>query len=263
MNRWIDVHTHLNMLEVTPEEALQRGKKVGVERLITVATCPEDHQLVQDLARDLGPEVYCTLGVHPHEASKYSEKVEESLCDKLSNPKVVAVAEIGLDYYYDHSPREVQRQVFERQLQIAAEAGMPVEIHTREAEQDTVDILKKFGGRLSGLLHCFTGTQWLADECLNLGLNISFSGVVTFRKADSLRQVCRSVPLDRLHVETDAPFLAPVPQRGKQNEPAFVVHTAEQVAQLKGVSVAELAQQTRANALKLFPRLEWESFSQR
>lgn len=258
MNRWIDVHTHLNMLEVSPEEALVRGKAAGVERFITIGTCPDDHELVQTLAKDLGPEVYCTLGVHPHDASKFNDQVDKYIRDHISNPKVVAVAEIGLDYYYDQSPREVQREAFERQLQIAADTNMPVEIHTRDAEQDTVDILKKFDGKIPGLMHCFTGTQWLADECLQLGLNISFSGVVTFRNADPLRAVCKSVPLDRLHVETDAPFLAPVPHRGKKNEPAFVVHTAQFVADLKGVTVDQLAEQTRSNALKLFPRLEWE-----
>ncbi|MCB0363832.1 MAG: TatD family hydrolase [Bdellovibrionaceae bacterium] len=258
MTRWIDVHTHLNMLEVSPQEALARAKAAGVERLITIGTQPEDHQLVQDIAKDLGAEVYCTLGVHPHDASKYSDEVGESIRQSLSNPQVVAVAEIGLDYYYDMSPREVQKEAFERQLQIALDTQMPVEIHTRDAEEDTVAILKNFSGKIKGLMHCFTGTQWLADECLKLGLNISFSGVVTFRNADPLREVCRSVPLDRLHVETDAPFLAPVPQRGKKNEPAFVVHTAELVSQLKGVSPSELADQTRANALRLFPRIDWE-----
>jgi len=257
MNRWIDVHTHLNILEITPAEAVRRARAAGVERLITIGTQPGDHALVQQLAQDLGDEVYCSLGVHPHDADKYSAAVGQSIREGLRNPKVLAVAEIGLDYYYDSSPRDVQREAFAQQLQIALDTNMPVEIHTRDAEADTVDILKGFGGKITGLMHCFTGTQWLADECLKLGLNLSFSGVLTFRNADPLRAVCRSVPLDRLHVETDAPFLAPVPMRGKKNEPAFVVHTAELVAQLHDVSVTELATQTRANALRLFSRLKW------
>lgn len=257
MNTWIDVHTHLNMLEATPEEALKEAQNQGVERIITIGTCPDDHQLVMDLAHQYAPYVYCTLGVHPHDAQAYTDECEAFIRKNVDDERVVAVGEIGLDYYYDNSPREVQQEAFRRQLQIAVDKDLPVEIHTRDAEPDTVSILKEFGGKVRGLIHCFTGTQYLADEALALGMNISFSGVVTFKKAEELRQVCQSVPLDRLHVETDAPFLTPVPHRGKKNHPAFVLHTAEKVAELKGVSLDELARQTRDNAVKLFTKLSW------
>lgn len=257
--RWIDVHSHLNFLEMSPQEALSHGRSVGVERVITIGTTPEDHEVVLALANTLGPEVYCTLGVHPHEASLYNEKVGQTMRSHLQQDKVLAVGEIGLDYYYEHSPREIQREVFRSQLQMALETNLPVEIHTRDAEEDTIEILKEFGAKIRGLVHCFTGSLWLAEESLRLGLDISFSGVVTFKSAGALRDVCQMVPLDRLHVETDCPYLAPVPERGKKNEPAFVVHTARVVAELKGISMTTLSEQTCRNALRLFPKLRWES----
>ena len=259
MNQWIDVHAHLNMLEAPPEETLQACLASGVERVVTIGTCADDHPVVVELAKKLQPHVYCTLGVHPHDAADYTDAVETFMRSHLNDPEVVAVAEIGLDYYYDHSPRDQQKQIFRRQLELAREFGLPVEIHTRDAEPDTIDILKPFAGQVSGLIHCFTGTQWLADHALSLGFDISFSGIVTFKNADELRKVVKSVPLDRLHVETDAPFLTHVPFRGKKNSPEYVVHVAEKVAEIKGVTMAELAAQTKANAKKMFPKIKWDS----
>ena len=163
---------------------------------------------------------------------------------------------MGLDYYYSNATHDVQKKSFRRQLEIAVEHDMPVEIHTRDAEPDTVEILQEFGGKVRGLLHCFTGSQWLADQGLALGLNISISGIVTFKNADALRSVVKTIPLDRLHVETDAPFLAPMPHRGKSNEPALMVHTAQKVAELKGVTLEQLSEATNANAKKLFHKLK-------
>lgn len=256
MQGWIDVHTHLNFLKgVSPEEAIEQGKQAGVERFITIGTEPKDLGVVLDLARRHFPVVACTLGIHPHEGQIYSDETEAFIDAHVGEREVVAVGEIGLDYYYDNSPREQQKDAFRRQLEIAARHKMPIEIHTRDAEPDTVEILKEFKGRLSGIIHCFTGTMWLAKEALDLGLDISFSGVVTFRNADDLREVVKYVPLDRLHVETDAPFLTPVPHRGKPNVPAFVVHTAKAVADLKGVSEEALRVQTLENARRTFPKL--------
>jgi TatD DNase family protein len=252
---WIDVHTHLNFLEISPEQALSEAKQAGVERVITIGTEPKDHQVVLDLAQKYFPQVVCTLGIHPHEAALFTPEVETFFRAHLQAKEVVAVGEIGLDYYYNNAPAEVQKRAFRSQLKLAQEFSLPVEIHTRDAEADTVEILKEFGGQVRGIIHCFTGTKWLAEQVLNLGLDISFSGVVTFKKADELREVVKFVPLSRLHVETDAPFLAPMPHRGKKNVPAYVVHTAEVVAQLKGVTLAELAQQTQLNALRTFPKL--------
>jgi TatD DNase family protein len=179
------------------------------------------------------------------------------LRDHLNDREVLAVGEVGLDFYYEHSPRDIQTKVFRNQLELAQEFNLPIEIHTRDAEKETIEMVKAFGGKIRGLVHCFSGSQWLADEALALGLNLSISGIVTFPKAEELRQVVKSIPLERIHVETDAPFLTPVPFRGKKNTPALVVHTAQKVAELHGISLEQLAQQVRENALQLFPKLHW------
>lgn len=253
--KWIDLHTHLNMLEISPQEALDQAKLAGVEHVITIGTQPDDHPVVLDLARKYYPRVHCTLGVHPHDAKAYTSEGEAFMRAHFQDPEVVGVGEIGLDYYYENSERDVQRQVFEKQLALSIEYNLPVEIHTRDAEEDTDAILRNFGGKVRGVLHCFTGTPWLADRALDLGLNLSFSGIITFKSADELRKVVIATPLDRLHVETDAPFLAPVPMRGKKNVPAFMVHTASELAKLKQVSLEDLCKQTWTNAQTLFPKL--------
>jgi TatD DNase family protein len=253
---WIDVHTHLNFLKgVTPEEAMAQARAEGVTRFITIGTEPADHPVVLDLATKYFPEVACTLGVHPHEGKIYTDEIHSYLDANVGRKEVVAVGEIGLDYYYDNSPREEQKETFRRQLSIAEKHRMPVEIHTRDAEADTIEILNEFRGKVNGIIHCFTGTQWLAEKALDLGFDISFSGVVTFKSAEELRTVARYVPLDRLHVETDAPFLTPMPHRGKSNVPAFVVHTAKAISDLKSVSMDQLQETTRANARRTFPKL--------
>ena len=257
MVSWIDVHTHFNMLDSPPAETLQKALDAGVERMITIGTEPKDFDEVLSIARTHQPYVYCTLGVHPHEATHFNESVEQYLNENLRGGEVVAVGEIGLDYHYKHSPIEVQKEVFRRQLQLSVDHNLPVEIHSREAEEDTAGILREFGGQIRGLIHCFTGTQFLADAALDLGLNVSVSGVVTFKNASDLRQVIKSLPHDRIHLETDAPFLAPVPFRGRKNTPAYVVHTARFVAQLLGLTEEELSWKTRENALKMFPKLKW------
>jgi TatD DNase family protein len=196
------------------------------------------------------------MGVHPHDAAQFTDESEATLRSHLSYQRLVAVGEIGLDYYYDNAPRKQQREAFEKQMEIAAENGLPVEIHTRDAEQDTAEVLRKYKGRVRGLLHCFTGSWDLAKTALDMGFHISISGVVTFKNAQDLRDTVVKLPLDALHVETDAPFLAPIPHRGKKNQPAWVVHVAETVALLKNVSMDQLSSQTRANALDLFTRMK-------
>ncbi len=252
---WIDIHTHLDKLEQTPEQALEQAKAAGVTSVITIGTEPADHPVVLALSKRFYPRVYCTLGIHPHEAELFDESVEKFITENLHDPGVVAVGEIGLDYYYEHSDREVQKRAFRRQLEIAQKFQLPVEIHTRDAEQDTVEILRDFKGSVGGVIHCFTGTEWLARQCLDLGFNISISGVVTFKTAEPLRDVVRFLPLDRMHVETDAPFLAPVPLRGQKNTPAFVVHTAQKVAELKSISLEQLAEKTGQNARQVFKKI--------
>jgi len=252
---FIDMHAHLERLEHSPEEALRLAEAEQIQRVITIATEPNDLAPTLALAEKFYPKVFCTLGVHPHEGVLYTDEAENFIRQNAGRPEVVALGEMGLDYYYEHSPREPQKEAFRRQLQLASELKLPVEIHTRDAEPDTVEILSEYRGRVTGLIHCFTGTQWLAEKCLDLGYNISISGVVTFKNADELRKTVSYIPVDRLHVETDAPFLAPVPMRGKQNTPAFMIHTAKLVAQLKGLSLEELADVTTQNAFRLMPKL--------
>ncbi len=256
MQEWIDVHCHLDRLEGGPEVALKQAMDAGVNRIITIGTEPADLPTVIALAEKFAPHVFCTIGVHPHDGVKYSVEVGEFLRKNASHPRVVAIGEIGLDYYYNQSPKEEQLVAFREQMKIAAEVGLPVEIHTRDAEEDTIKILQEYEGQVKGIIHCFTGTSSLAEAALKLGYNISISGVVTFKSAESLRTTVRDiVPLDRLHVETDAPFLAPIPMRGKSNTSAYMVHTAQVVADLKNVSLQTLSEQTKKNAEKLFFKL--------
>lgn len=254
---WIDVHAHLNMLEEGIEAGIANAKAAGVKKIITIGTEPGDHPVVLEIARKYYPEVFCTLGIHPHDGKVYTEEAGRFIEENSKDPCVVAIGEIGLDYYYDQSPREEQKAAFRAQLAIAERTGLPVQIHTRDADEDTIEILKEFKGKVKGIIHCFTGTPWLAEEALALGFNISISGVVTFKNAESIRETVRKLPLDRMHVETDAPFLAPIPMRGKKNTPAYVVHTAKFVADLKGISEEQLAEQTRKNALAMFPKIKW------
>ncbi len=259
MLEWVDIHCHLDRLEGGPEAAFKLAQSVGVKKLITIGTEPADLPIVLELAKKMAPDVYCTIGIHPHEGVKYTAEVGQFLRENATHPCVVAIGEIGLDYYYDQSPRDEQKHAFREQLQIAHELNLPVEIHTRDAEEDTIAIMAEFKDKVVGVIHCFTGTSWLASEALKLGYNISISGVVTFKNAQSLRDTVRDiVPLDRLHVETDAPFLAPVPMRGKINTSAYVVHTAQAVAELKNVTLQQLSEQTKKNAKQMFKKLIWD-----
>jgi TatD DNase family protein len=255
---WIDTHTHLNMLkEQSPKEAIEAAKLDGVKKFINIGTDSKDHPIVLGLAKS-HPEVYCTLGVHPHDAEDF-ENAKDFMLDNLSFEKVVAVGEIGLDFYYDHAPRELQKSVFRRQMEIAEQHNLPVQIHTRDAEDETIEVLEEFRGRVDVLLHCFSGSRKLAEKAVELGCHFSLSGILTFKSADSLREtISEVIPVDRIHMETDAPFLAPVPKRGKENHPALMIHTAQKVAELKGLTLEELREVSTANNLNLFPKLKNE-----
>lgn len=258
---FIDSHAHLDVphYDADRAEVIARARAAGVEIMLEIAGSDVGKGSLEpgvQLAEEY-PFIYAAIGVHPHEASLYDEKLEQRLLALSQHEKVIGWGEIGLDYHYDYSPRDVQRRVFERQLVLALERRMPVIIHTREAEANTIELLREAwsaqgGGEVGGVIHCFTGTQELADAALALGFHISFSGVLTFKKADELRQVARQVPLDRLLIETDCPYLAPLPQRGKRNEPAFVVATAAKLAEIKGVTLAEIARITSDNFQRLF-----------
>lgn len=252
---WIDIHAHLNMLDKEVDEALQLAQANNINRVITIGTEPEDLPIVLSLANQWQPKVFCTIGIHPHEAKKFDNNVEIFLQENLTNKRVVALGEIGLDYYYGHSEVDTQRRVFERQMELAEQFDQPVQIHTRDADDDTIEILEKFKGRVRGIIHCFTGTERLAKAALDNGFNLSFSGILTFKNAQSLRDIAKWAPLDRIHVETDSPFLAPVPMRGRKNHPAFMLWTAECLRELKGVSTEVFCLQMKNNAETMFSRL--------
>jgi TatD DNase family protein len=254
----VDSHCHLDFPELASERAgvLARARAAGIGTLLTISTKITEFETIRAIAES-DPDIWCTVGIHPHEAEPQPETSVDRFVALTQHPKVVGIGEAGLDFYYDHSPRDRQRQVFLTQIRAAREAGVPLVVHTRDADADTAAILaeESQGGALRGVLHCFSSGMDLAMRGVELGFYISFSGMVTFKKADALRDVVRAVPLERILVETDSPFLAPVPMRGKRNEPAFVVHTARAVAQLKEIDEAELAAATTANFYRLFDKV--------
>jgi TatD DNase family protein len=252
----VDSHCHLDgeRFATDREAVIQRARASGVEWMVAVGTGdgPPDLEAGIRLA-EAYPFVYATVGVHPHDAAKASEETWVHLTSLTAHPKVVALGEIGLDYHYDFSPRATQQQAFERQLDIARGAQKPVVIHTREAWRDTVETLRRLwvGSGLSGIFHCFSGGPTEAGEALDLGFYISYAGIVTFPKAETLREALKQTPLDRLLLETDAPYLAPAPYRGKRNEPAYMVETARFVAGFLGLAYEELAAITTRNWRRL------------
>jgi TatD DNase family protein len=252
---WIDIHCHLDKLEIQPEEAIKLAKESGVDQVITIGTEPADHQIVLEYARTYGPFVSATLGVHPHEAKLWDQRIGDFFRRLGPSSEVVALGEMGLDYYYSHSEPLVQIAAFHEQLEIAGELGLPVQVHTRDADADTVEVLKKHKGQVRGVIHCFSGDRDFARKCLDCDFNISFSGIVTFKNAQELREVLKFVPRDRFHVETDSPFLAPVPHRGKKNMPAWVSVVGQFVARELEMTAEQLAFLTRTNTLDLFPKL--------
>ncbi len=255
---WIDTHAHLDKITLPPKQVLDQAKTSLVDHIITIGTELKDWKKVIDFCETYKPQVYGTLGLHPHSAKDWNKECEDFLRKNLTHERIVAVGEIGLDYYYENSKRDVQKKVFEKQLSIAKEFNLPVEIHTREAEEDTLFFLKKMQGSVRGLLHCFTSSYEMARAALDLGFNISFSGIITFKNSESIRQICQKMPLDRIHIETDSPFLSPVPYRGKENQPARVSTVAETVASLHNVDLETLSNQLRRNTLDLFSKINKE-----
>ncbi len=249
----VDTHCHLDneQFESDREAVIERARNAGVERMMAIGTGngPPDLEVAVRLA-DAYPFLYATVGVHPHDASKATEETFERLRELLRHPKVLALGEIGLDYHYDFSPRDVQREVFERQIDLAKEAGKPIVIHTREAWADTLSVLRALW-QGEGIMHCFTGDEAQAREALECGFYLSFGGVLTFPKAESVREAARITPEDRLLIETDCPYLAPVPHRGKRNEPALIAETARRLAEVRGVTLDDIARVTTANFERL------------
>ena len=258
---FIDSHAHLDMplYDADRAEVIARAREAGVKTFLEIAGSDiAKGSLEVGLAlAEQYPFVYAAVGVHPHEASLYDDALEQKLIEYSQREKVIGWGEIGLDYHYDHSPRDVQRRVFRRQLEVALERCLPVIIHTREAEDDTSSILREAwaergGHKIGGILHCFTGTQRLADAAVEMGFLISFSGVLTFKNAEELRAVAQSLPLEKILIETDCPYLAPVPHRGQRNEPAYVVETAAKIAELHQLTVEDVARMTSYNFRHLF-----------
>jgi TatD DNase family protein len=249
-----DSHAHLDdeRFSADREELIQRAWDAGVRRILTIGngTGPDDMGCGIPHAESRN-WIFTSVGIHPHDASKAEDRHFQMMETLAKHPRVLAIGETGLDYHYDNSPRDVQRQVFERQLELAGRLRLPVIVHTREADEDTERILQT-AAPVDGVLHCFTSSARLAEVALRLGFLISFSGIVTFPNARDLADIARSVPADRLLVETDCPYLAPVPHRGKRNEPAFVAETAKFVAKLRGITVEELANVTTRNFTRLF-----------
>lgn len=253
----IDSHCHLNYPGLVEDEdgILRRARARGVGGFLNISTRQSEWSCVV-AAAERHTDVWAAIGVHPHEADAHPCLGADTLIEAAVHPKIVAIGECGLDYHYDKSDRAAQRSRFEAHLVAARETGLPVVIHTRDAEEDTVGILADAieQGGVSGVLHCFTGSAWLAEKGLELGLLISLSGIVTFRNARSLQEIAKIIPSDRLLVETDAPFLAPVPNRGKVCEPAFLTDTAAFLAELRNEAMQDLADQTTVNFRRLFAK---------
>lgn len=254
----IDTHCHLDFPDFAPElEAIvARARAAGVARMVTISTHVSRFERVRAVAERYD-DVFFTVGTHPHHAHEEPEASVEELTALARHPKCVAFGEAGLDYHYDRAPRDAAQRVFRTHIAAARACGLPLVIHSRDADADCAAILKEEMGQgaFAALLHCFTSSRALAETALELDLYISFSGVVTFKNSQELREIARDVPLERMLVETDAPFLAPVPRRGKRNEPAYIADTARVLAEVKGVAVAELARETTQNALRLFSRM--------
>jgi TatD DNase family protein len=252
----IDSHCHLDYFnDAEVEEILARAAAASVERMVTIGTSVPQAEAVIRLVERF-PQVWGTIGVHPHQAGQGIMPTVEELVAMSRHPKVIGIGESGLDYFYDKSPRDVQQEGFRRHCRAARESGLPLAIHARQADTDIARILaeEREGGEFRFLLHCFSSSPWLADQAIEMGGYVSFSGILTFPKSGELREVAARLPEDRLLLETDSPYLAPVPLRGKRCEPAYTAHTAKVLAECRGVSLNRIAEVTTENFHRLFTK---------
>lgn len=260
----VDSHCHLDFPDFAGEAdaLIARAAAADVQLMVTIGTRVRDFGTVRAIA-EAHRQVYCTVGTHPHEAEKEADVGVDELVELAAHPKVIGIGEAGLDYFYDSSPREVQAEVFRRHIAAARTTGLPLCIHSRDADADMASILEEETARggFPILLHCFSSGRELMERAVALGAFFSFSGILTFKRSDELRAIARDVPMDRLLVETDAPYLAPLPWRGKRNEPAYVAHTAKVLADVKGVTPGEMAAATTANFARLFAKVPREVFA--
>lgn len=250
----IETHCHLDYLKDRPlEDTLEQTRGVNIERVITIAVSPENLATVRELS-GLHPWLYGTQGVHPHDAESYSDDSEKEIRQHGGDDKIVAIGEIGLDYFYDNADRDVQKDVFRRQLQIAADLDRPVVIHSREADEDTIDILSEFEETLKrrGVIHSFTSGPGLARYALDQGWCLGFNGITTFNKAENVRDIVRMTPIEQILLETDSPFLTPVPYRGRENAPFYLPFVAEKIAEVKELALDQVLDQTYRNSLRTF-----------
>jgi TatD DNase family protein len=251
----IDSHAHIQSKEYADEReaVIARAHDAGVEKIIAVGGAGDMSSNTEAVALAAAfPDIYATVGMHPHDAKDVGDDELRKLVELAAHPKVVAIGETGLDYYYNHSPHDVQRRVFTRFIHMARDTGLPIVVHERDAAQEAAELLRGEGRGLRGVIHCFTGNYDAARAYLDLGFYISFTGIITFKSAAPLREVVQKVPLERMLVETDSPFLTPVPHRGRRNEPAYVRLVAETVAQVKGIHFDEVARATTRNTAALF-----------
>ncbi|MFQ5953445.1 MAG: TatD family hydrolase [Kiloniellales bacterium] len=255
----VDSHCHLDFPDFADDidAVIDRADAAGVGLMVTISTKLSQFDRVLAVAERY-PQLYCSVGIHPHESAAEAPADSARLVELSRHPKVVGIGETGLDYHYEHSPREAQKSSFRTHIEGAREAGLPLIVHTRDADQDTADLLHEAyrEGPFTGLIHCFSTTKELAEKALEIGFYVSISGIITFKRSHELRAIVGGLPVGRLLVETDAPYLAPVPMRGKRNEPAFMVHTAAEVARLKGLELEQLARHTTRNFLRLFGKVE-------
>ncbi len=250
----IETHCHLDYLkEYTLDELIQRSGEVGIEKIITIAVSPDNLEKVMKLTQE-HPMIWGTQGVHPHDAQKFTPDTRSQIIENAQNERILAIGEIGLDYFYEHSDRKIQLQVFETQLQIASDMSLPVVIHSRDADDDMMAILKNFESSLKkrGVIHSFTSGPELAQYALDQGFCLGFNGICTFKTAENVRDIIRMTPLKQMILETDAPYLTPVPYRGKENASFYLPFVAEKVAEVKDVPVEELLEVVYANSQALF-----------
>lgn len=259
---WIDSHCHLNHANIkelgTPDDLIKAANEAGVDGMLTIC-CKMAVELPELISIcESNDNVWCSIGTHPHNAGEDAEK--EITLDQLieranSHNSIVGIGESGLDYYYDNAPRDDQAESFRKHIRACLATGLPLIVHTRDAEEDTMRIMKEEDdGTLKAIMHCFSGTQWLADQALEQGWTLSFSGIVTFKKALELQEIAKNTPLDKILVETDAPYLAPTPFRGRTNQPAYVVHTGQFLADLHNIAHKEMAEITKRNFIALFSK---------
>lgn len=255
----VDSHCHLDFPDFTKDldQVLQRAEDAGVATMLTIGTKISTFPAVRALAERFN-HIWCSVGIHPHEAEREGAIDRDRLVALAEHPKVVGIGETGLDYFYEEAPREAQRKNFEVHMDAARITGLPLIVHTRDADADTIALLQtaQAKGAFKGVIHCFTAGAELARAALDFGFYISISGIVTFKNAENLRQVVKNIPLERLLVETDSPYLAPIPMRGKRNEPGFVRHTATALAALLGISSDVLAAKTSENFFTLFSKVQ-------